>query len=452
MTTPAGKTRRSIENLKARVFSGPAGRIFRGMATIAAGSILGRIISILVIPLLSRLYDPESFGVLAIFTATVTFLMPLATLQYQLAIPLPRANSVAMNVTALSALSMLVITLLLAVLLWLLGTALFPLLNLAALAPYRWLIVIGLLAVTSYNVMSMWATRRQDYAIMSRTSVIQSAAGAATKLLLGLIAATPAGLLIGQIISQGGGTVTLCRQFRADLRRNLPRVSLRRLVLVSRRYRHFPLYRLPSQYVLVFSQQAPIMFVGAFYGMEVAGQLAIATMLVTLPVNLLSWSLTKAAYGEIARIKNENPAQLKNIMKSIVGKLFLLSATVSLLLYLLAPPVLPAILGSQWQDAGLFASYLSLYVVATIIAIPMTAFINVFDRQKEFLLWNVLKAATLATLFGWTYYAALSPFVFIVLYGLAILLVESALIVRVGRIVELEVGQLETSASPPLRT
>ena len=60
-----------IQKLSNRLFAGPAGAIFRGMATIAFGSLIGRLIGIIVLPVLTRLYGPENFGVLAIFTAIV---------------------------------------------------------------------------------------------------------------------------------------------------------------------------------------------------------------------------------------------------------------------------------------------------------------------------------------------------------------------------------------------
>lgn len=88
--------------ISARLFGGTSGGVFRGMMTLALGSSIGRVIGIASIPVLTRLYSPADFGVLAVFTALVAILAPLVTLRYALALPLPRHDGVAMNLLVLS--------------------------------------------------------------------------------------------------------------------------------------------------------------------------------------------------------------------------------------------------------------------------------------------------------------------------------------------------------------
>ena len=85
-----------------RLFGGASGGVFRGMLVLATGSGIGKIIGIAAIPILTRIYAPEDFGVLAVFTALVTIHAPLVTLRYVLALPLPRHDGVAFNLLVLS--------------------------------------------------------------------------------------------------------------------------------------------------------------------------------------------------------------------------------------------------------------------------------------------------------------------------------------------------------------
>lgn len=430
-----------LQKLANRLFAGPAGSIFRGMATIAAGNLLGRVVGIIALPILTRLYGPESFGVLAVFTAMVAFLIPIATLRYAIAIPLPRTDAMAMNVLALAAAIIITLGTLMTLTLWLAAAPLFALFDMESVAPYWWLIVLGVLGGAVYELFSMWATRKRDYPLIARTHILQAVSGALTKLAFGFFSPAPSGLMAGQILNQSGGIVSLAKRFYADAKRNLGQISRKRMELVAGIYVGLPKFRLPSQFILIFSQQAPLLFVASFYGMAVAGQLAIAKTLVTLPINLLSGSLTKAAYGEIASIKRDKPQQIKQILKTLVAKLFLLAAAASALVFFLAPPLVPAILGGQWQQAGQFASYLAIYIVAAIIAVPMTAFVNVFNRQGEFLAWNSTRAILVGTLMAIVAYLEMSALSFVLWYSITMLVFQSGVVFRTRRIVNQEVGQ-----------
>ncbi len=248
-----------ISSLSARLFGEPASAVFRGMATLALGSGIARVIGVVSIPVLTRLYTPEDFGVMAVFTALIALMAPLLTLRYILATPLPRHDGLAMNLMALSAGLMLITGTLLAIGLALFAEPLLALLSMEVLALWWWPIVLGLIGSVTYEMLSLWATRRRAYKAMARTNVTQSAAGAVVKIAFGLFGAGPVGLLIGQVVAQSGGIGTLLRQFWAEFRANWWHVRRSRLKRVAIRHRGFPIYRLPSQLLLIFSTQAPVL-------------------------------------------------------------------------------------------------------------------------------------------------------------------------------------------------
>ncbi len=425
--------------LHAKLFSGPAGTIFKGMATIATGAMIGKAIGFVALPVLTRLFDPASFGVLAIFNSICAFLMPLVTLRYVVAVPLPKSDAMAMNVVSLTAFISIAMTALIALALWVGGPLLFSALNIEAIAPYWWVIVLALIASVIYETLSTWATRKRSYRLIAQTTAIQSASGAVTKIALGLLSFGPIGLVIGQIVNQSGGIGSFIKRFWADFRANIGAVSMKRMQLAASAYRGFPTYRLPSQFVLIFAQQAPIIFVAAFYGAAVAGQLAIARILVSLPVDLLSTGMTKAAYGELANIGKRRPEQVRLILRTLTSRLAIVSVSVAAAIFVLAPSVLPIVLGAEWREAGFFASALSIYLVATMIAVPMTAFVNILGRQGEFLIWNSIRAVLIVALIACAAHFRLPALMFIALFAITLLVFQTGVIARTYAIVDAEV-------------
>lgn len=386
--------------ISARLFGGASGGVFRGMVTLALGSGIGRIIGIASIPVLTRLYSPEDFGVLAVFTALVAILAPLVTLRYALALPLPRHDGVAMNLLALSTGLMLGLTGLFALVLWLWAAPLLALVSMQVLAPWWWLIALGVLGTAAYELLTMWATRRRAYRVIAQTNVTQSAAGALVKIGLGLASLQPLGLLVGQVVAQTGGVGRLISGFWAEMRANWRHVRASRMHKAAWRHRGFPIWRVPSQFLMVFSVQAPMLFIAALYDAETTGQFGLAVMALTVPVSLLGWTMAKAFYAEAAALGPSRALEIKALLRAVLLRLGMLSALPALVLLVFGPDLFRLLFGPSWEMAGRFAQGLALYLFFQFLQTPVAHVFYLFDGQRELLWVNVQRFVLLVGLFG----------------------------------------------------
>ena len=71
------------------------GNLVRNIGMMSGGAALAQLIPLAAMPLISRLYTPADFGVLASILAAATILSPLATGRYELAIVLPPEDGTA---------------------------------------------------------------------------------------------------------------------------------------------------------------------------------------------------------------------------------------------------------------------------------------------------------------------------------------------------------------------
>src|SRR5690625_6821617 len=67
------------------------------MLILLMGSGFSKLIGVAVIPILTRVYSPEEYGVMAVYVSFVAILSPMLTLRYIQAIPLPKKNLAAMH-------------------------------------------------------------------------------------------------------------------------------------------------------------------------------------------------------------------------------------------------------------------------------------------------------------------------------------------------------------------
>lgn len=388
------------------------------MVTLALGSGIGRIIGIASIPVLTRLYSPADFGVLAVFTALVAILAPLVTLRYALALPLPRHDGVAMNLLVLSTGLMLGLSAFFTLLLWLWGEALLALVSMQVLAPWWWLIALGILGTAAYELLTMWATRRRAYKLIAQTNVTQSAAGALVKIGLGLAALQPLGLLVGQVVAQTGGVGRLFSGFWAEMRAHMRHLSVSRMRKAAWRHRGFPIWRVPSQFLMVFSVQAPILFMGALYEPETVGQFGLAMMALTAPLSLIGRSAGSALYGEASNaIKTNRPLVLK-MCKETQLRLFIFALPPAAVLIVGGEFIFTVLFGESWVEAGRYASLLSVFLIFQFTSAPLIQVMNLLAKQSVFFVINVIRFLALLAVFGLAHSLALESGTAVLIFSL----------------------------------
>lgn len=386
--------------ISARLFRGASGGVFRGMATLALGSGIGRGIGIASIPILTRLYTPDDFGVLAVFTALVALIAPLVTLRYVLALPLPRHDGVAINLLVLSAGLMVTLSSLIAFVLWAGGTTLLAFISMEVLAPWWWLLALGVLGTAGYEMLTLWATRSRAYKVIAQTDVTQSAAGAMVKIALGLAAFAPLGLLLGQVVAQAGGIVRLMCGFMAEFRANWHHVRLTLLLKVAWRHRGFPIWRVPSQFLMVFSMQAPMLFMATLFDAETTGQFGLAMMALSVPVTLLGRTTSQAFFAEASKLGRHQPEHIRSMLKSVLIRLGFLSLVPATILIAFGPIIFPVLFGSKWAGAGIFSQSLGIYLFFQFIQTPVAHIFYIFDGQRQLLWLNTQRLVALGFVFG----------------------------------------------------
>jgi len=374
--------------------------IFKNMIILTSGTFIARIISVITVPIITRIYIPEDFGVLAVFTAVTSLIVPLGTFRYCMAIPLPRSNGIATNITMLSLYLLFALSLLTLFLFIFFSAVFFPLLGMDVLVPYWWLFPIFLMGAGVYEIFSFWVIREKAYKALAKTKVLQITIGHFVKIGLGLIGLKPIGLLLGHIITQAGGIISLLRVFYQKIKDNQKAVTLKRMKFVLRYYVDFPMYRMPSQFFLALAVKAPLLFFAWNYSAELTGQIGLAFTVLALPISLFGKTTGLAYYGEIAKIGKKDPVRIQNITINLIKKLFIMSVLPFIILFLFGPWIFSIAFGDIWRDAGVFASILSFYLLAQFVYSPIgNTIFNVLGRQSTVLALNVFRVLLILSVF-----------------------------------------------------
>ncbi len=262
-----------------------AGDVFK----LVSGTTIAQVIGVLVTPLLTRIYAPEAFGTLALFTSITSIIGVVACLRYELAIMLPETDEEAANLLAVSLLAVVAITALTVPVITLGGPLLLRLLNASQLGPYLWVVPLAVFAGGVFHALSYWSSRTRQFGRVAAMRVVNAGSTYAGKLGAGYAIAPTGGSLIGAtflgtVLSAGILASKVWRQDAAIFLRAIRPLDIRAALV---RHRHFPLYGSWSALLNKVSSQLPVLLLSAYFAPAIAGYYAFSHSLLSLPIGLI---------------------------------------------------------------------------------------------------------------------------------------------------------------------
>ena len=380
---------------------------FRHTVTLMSGTMIAQAIPLLTAPILTRQYTPRDFGIFAIFGAVTTIVGTVANGRYEMAILLPKEHREGRTVLILSLIVPLLVGLLAALLCTIFTPWVVGLLGVPASTPWVWWIPPTICMLGWNQALSAWANRRLRYHFMAWSRILQAISTAGVKILLGCISAGAVGLLGGYLC---GLTLSLGVLTIALLRSPLPPSELpvpegggwSALLTAAKRYKNFPLYMIPGSFMNVAAGQLPNILIGHLFGLSSAGFYALAQRAITLPVSVLTNSISEV-FRQKASADYAATGNLGTIYRRVLRLLLLISPLVFLPLALVAQPLFGLVFGEVWRPAGELVTILCIVFAVQVVASPLSTTFIVPERQRFNLAWQTgLFAVSVSSIyFGW---------------------------------------------------
>jgi O-antigen/teichoic acid export membrane protein len=357
------------------------------------GTMAWQVFSILLSPVLTRLFTPEQFGYLSVYNAVLMMFGVIASLGLEMAIPICLVDAECANLLALCGIALSGTTTACALIATVVPADMLTQLGIGQLASYRYLLPLGVAWLGGYYIMVAVATRAAAFKEIARTRISQGISGPVSQIILGILNAGAPGLVIGFIIGQASGTLLLLSRTVLSRPAWLRQVTWSGMVAVARRYAGFPLYATWAR-VLDIAGGATILFVlfSACYSTEVAGFMFLSERVIMRPLIVLSTSLLQVFTGEAGRVVSEDPAQLLRRFRQVVPRQFLVATVWILIANLLAGWAFPLLFGPAWADAVPYLRALSVFYLLQAILHPVSTTLQTLERQVTALAWQIGRA------------------------------------------------------------
>ena len=390
--------------LRASTSAGLRSPVLRNIATVASGTAGAQAITLAMMPVITRLYGPEAYGMLGVFMSLAFMLVPIAALTYPIAIVLPRRDADARALIRLSLLIATLFAVLAALVIALFGEPLAEQAGVAQITPFLMLLPLFLLASAALETTQQWLIRKQRFRLTASVAVQHALGHNGLRIGAGLLHASPAMLLLTTACGPLLQTLMLNWSLRrkpnlreADTAEQGAALGLRDLAL---QYHDFPLFRAPQMLINAVSQNLPTLVLAAFFGPVAAGFFALCKQALNVPTQLIGKSVADVYYPRITRA-----VQAHEPVVRMLAKATLLLALAGLLPFALVfsfgPQLFTLVFGAEWTAAGEFARWLALAEYAIFISRPSTVAVPALKLQGRFLGFEVfstvLRVAALLT-------------------------------------------------------
>lgn len=390
----------------------PNNKFAKNVSVLAGGTAAGQLILIAASPILTRLYTPEDFGLLAVYGGILGILGVIASLRYQLAIPLPESDKEAASVALLSLLVVVATTLLVSVAVSLCGAQLVELLNTPGLAPYLWLVPAGMFLVGVYQVLQYWAIRTKEFTSIARTRLTQSLSMVVMQ--IGGYVLGPIALLLGRVVGQSAGIVGLARSAFKKNASEFRAVTGKDIRVSASNYRNFPLISTWTGLASSAGLNLPPLLIAGFLGASSAGLFSLAHRVLSQPMAVIGKAVSDAFYQKAAQANREG--NLGESVESVYSILVKLALPPAIILFIAIPDVFIFIFGAEWALAGELARWMTPWLFFQFVVSPCTGIYPIINRHDIALRFqlSLLASSVIGSIIGGLYFDNLMSVVIII--------------------------------------
>lgn len=389
------KIKKNYNNIKNKLSSDS---LFKNILLVSGGTILAQLINIISQPLITRLYDPNQYGILTIFSS-ILLIFRVSTLSYEEAIPIAKNDEEAYNLIIIANTIVIAVALLFTGVYLYNGDYILSLLEAEEMKNLWIVIPIGIIVQGVFLILTQWMYRKRNFKFISNKSVIQSVSGNLTKMGLGILNFKALGLIIGRIMIIGGAVIPLVSNFLEENKKFWKNISFKSLWNTAKKYVSFPLYQTPSVLSTNLRNQLPIIMLAPIFGSQVVGYIGLTDQIIRLPMTLIGKPVMSVFYSEVASLGSENPEEIKKISKKLFKQLFFLGLIPLMIIVIFGPFLFSFVFGEEWLESGVYARILMFYIFADFIFSPVSRVFEVFNKQKIKTIIDVFGLLSLIILF-----------------------------------------------------
>lgn len=369
----------------------------RNVITVTSGAAVSQAIGMAFSPVITRLYGPEAYGTQGVFMSIAGVMGSISALTYPVAIILPKRDSSAANLAWLSVYIGILMSALTSLLLFFWGHDFFTFLNVQGISSFMYLIPIFMVISVVSSVIGEWLIRKGAFSLTARVTVWHALLIGSIKTGLGFLNPTASMLVITNVLSgflSSGLMLLGLRNKRLGNKSECAVVeSQTGKWELAKLHRDFPLFRAPQVLLNAVSQSLPVVMLATQFGPVSAGYFSLASMVLAMPAALIVSSFMQVFYPRINEALRSGEDARGLIIKATIV-LAVCGAVPFSAVIIIGPTLFSFVFGSEWQTAGIYARWLSVWLFFQFINKPAVSAIPALGLQRGLLVYECFSSGT----------------------------------------------------------
>ncbi|MBL7014028.1 MAG: oligosaccharide flippase family protein [Candidatus Marinimicrobia bacterium] len=359
------------------------GHIFRSefnknVAKLVSGTVSANVITVLFLPILTRLYSVDDFGQFQLLLSVALIITVISTLKYEMTIPLPKNKSDSDALFLIAFLFLIFISSGLFIILYYFGKPILNLFDAGHLSAYRWWISFAVLFGGGFELMNYVYMRNKLFGLMAKYRILQVAIIQGISLAYGVVSPDFSGLLYAYLA--GNGFVAIIMYVKSNV--SIKHVKIRYALFQAMRFKKFPMINAPMALVNTFSMQLPVFMLSAYFSPEIVGFYMMANKMITMPMNLISRSVGRVYYQSASSAIHKGKYRILRIFNQTVRRIVKVGIIPAIIILVFSPTLVTIILGAQWSQAGVFMQIMIPWLFFQFINLPISTTFSLIRRQE----------------------------------------------------------------------
>ncbi len=345
-----------------------------GQSALLAGSAgIGQAISYIFMPVLSRVFTTEDYSTFSLYYAWIVPLAVFSTFRMEFAIPHQSDSEKRFSTAHLTIKNSIYITLICALILalgYVFGFLSHPEMCI-------WL-PLGILSISIPQILYFLSTRENQYKKSGLYRIINNLVLQSATALLGWMTWGSYGLIIGMLIGQLAGALTLAT---GNFKKIIQARSSKTWIQSLHEFKSYILFSTPQGLIETLQLSGTIFVIYALFDEPYPGLFYLCWRILQSPISLISNTIFVVHYNNASQLHNQNE-DYRWLIKKTAKLLFAVGAFIGVLLFFLGPWLFALFLGEPWREAGEIARILSLWFVFQFAVTPFS-FVAILEKEQR---------------------------------------------------------------------
>lgn len=361
---------------------------FKSLTILLSGTIIAQLIGYLMAPIITRIYTPAEMGEFGVYHRWIVLVATISTARFEFALPIPKKDHHAFLLyeVALKTTTYALVVTFFCYLLYGFWTS-----NSEFIFIITPLLILSVLFLAFMNLGTNWAIRNKQFKKISYSKMSNSLTLHFSRILFGFLNLGKWGLLISFLFSLIIGSVHFFKDFLVQKKSSLKTKTKRRMQIIIRKYKDFPLSSLPHALTDSLRDVFVALLLVYLFTDEVFGAFDHSMRMLRIPLMIVGTSLGQVFFSKISEAKKSD-LELMPLVKSVIKYLFFLSIFPFLLVFFYGEELFSFVFGEQWAFSGRLSEIMTPWLWANFIISPISVIPLVLGKQRSFFIIGLISS------------------------------------------------------------